>query len=120
MQNLRVRQSWRLPPKFQRQVWEAKQYVMRLESLQADPDRGMCGAVRMKPGLQWIPCKNRTLAAEKLPKPLEILILPLCPGFWIQRQNSMFALLSYYIALIQSFLAIFLFLLFGMGMLSYA
>jgi hypothetical protein len=38
-----------LPHRFQRKSWESRQYVTGSESLQANPKRAMCEAVRVKP-----------------------------------------------------------------------
>lgn len=57
MQNERVMDSWRLPPRFHRKAWETRQCEAGSESLQAVPDRVMCRVLRVKLKLQWKPQK---------------------------------------------------------------
>jgi hypothetical protein len=48
MPNARVVESWKLPLRFQRKVWDVKQFVAELKSLQIAPDKMMHEAGRIK------------------------------------------------------------------------
>jgi hypothetical protein len=48
MQNTRVMESWRFPPRFQRKAQEGRQCVAELDSLQGDPEKVTCKVVRKK------------------------------------------------------------------------
>jgi hypothetical protein len=51
MQNVIVTISQRLPPRVQRKVWDAWQYVAVSGSLQAASEKVMCESVKLK--MQW-------------------------------------------------------------------
>jgi hypothetical protein len=58
LQVYRIQELWevmRLPPRFQRKTWEARQHVAVLEPLQAVPKSIMHESMRVKPKIQWRP-----------------------------------------------------------------
>jgi hypothetical protein len=55
MQNARVVRSQRLPLRFQRKAWEARQCVAGSASLQAACERAMLVAIKVKTKWQWRP-----------------------------------------------------------------